>query len=117
MVDTNSCELTALLSELTAEPLEQMKARMFAAWENATRPFGHRLVIFGAGHLGRFVLPGLMEAGVRPLAYSDNNPRMWGTDIDGIPVLPPAEPIAGYRGEAVFLAAIYTADAVGRQLG
>ena len=47
------------------------------------------LVLFGAGNLGRRVLGGLRRLGVEPLAFADNNPRLWGTSVEQLPVLRP----------------------------
>lgn len=48
-----------------------------------------RIVLFGAGRLGRKVVDGLAGTGLEALCFSDNNEAMWGDVIDGTPVLPP----------------------------
>jgi len=66
--------------------------------------------------LGRFVLPGVRAAGLEALAYCDNNRRTWGTEVDGVPVLPPGDAVARFGATAPFLVAIYNASPVRRQL-
>lgn len=48
-------------------------------------------ILFGAGGGGRFFLRFLREAGVEPRAFVDNAEVLWGTVVEGIPVLPPDE--------------------------
>jgi FkbM family methyltransferase len=73
-------------------------------------------VIFGCGQLGRFVLPALRRAGIEPLAYCDNNPHRWGTAIDGVPVVSPADALSRHADRAFVLLAAYNASAIQRQL-
>lgn len=57
-----------------------------------------RVYLFGAGNVGRilcFYLRNYMRESemqrTRFLAYVDNAPELWGTEIDGVPVVPPWE--------------------------
>jgi FkbM family methyltransferase len=108
--------LRELLRELLAAPPNEYENRLEQAYEQATSPVGGCAVVFGTGQLGRFVLPGLRDAGIEPVAYCDNNPAVWGTSVDGVPVLSPAEAVAGYRDGAFFLTAIYNASKARLQL-
>src|SRR5258706_10611163 len=47
------------------------------------------LVLFGAGGLGRKTLDGLRKLGRPPVAFADNNPRLHGREVDGLPVMSP----------------------------
>jgi len=68
--------------------------------------FQARLVIFGAGGLGRKIARGLSNMGHSPLAFCDNNPRLWNTEIEGIRVLSVNDAIAVFPA-AVFMIAIW----------
>lgn len=60
-----------------------------------------QFVIFGAGHLGRRV-----AGAVKPELFCDNNRKLWGTSVDGIPVESPA--VAADRcPQASFVVAIW----------
>jgi FkbM family methyltransferase len=74
------------------------------------------VVLFGAGAVGRLALAGLRKRGLSPLAFADNNPRLWGTSLEGVPILEPARAAAEFSGRAVFVVTIYTGAAVRRQL-
>lgn len=40
------------------------------------------LVLFGAGNVGKFLIPFLIRNGLPPIAYLDNNEKLWGTELD-----------------------------------
>jgi len=67
----------------------------------------HSIVIFGAGRLGRKILQGLSESDLRPIAFADNNPRLWGTVAGGLPVFSPQEAADKFSADATFVAAIW----------
>ncbi len=66
-----------------------------------------QVVLFGAGTLGRSALPLLSEIGAHTLAFTDNNPAVWGTRVENIPVLSPQQAAALYGGSALFLVTIW----------
>jgi FkbM family methyltransferase len=74
----------------------------------ATLPehFQDRLVIFGAGGLGRRIARGLLATGIRPLAFCDNNRALWGNAVEGVQAMSP-KAAAEQFPEAVFLIAIW----------
>jgi hypothetical protein len=74
--------LQELLAELLSESRERTIERTSEAYDRLAHPFGRRVVIFGTGQLGRFVLPAARRAGLGPLAFCDNNPSRWGTEIE-----------------------------------
>ena len=47
------------------------------------------VILFGAAHLGKHFLRALREKGITVLAFSDNDKKMWGASIEGVPVIPP----------------------------
>jgi len=108
--------LDALMEELTAEPIEAARARSEGEFGRIAGPFERRIVIHGTGHLGGLALAGLRHAGIEPLAFCDNNARMWGTQKDGVTVLSPAEAAKRYKDSAAFVVAIYNPSAPRAQL-
>ena len=87
--DARDCDRA--LHETLSEEVSDARIRKDAALDVALADFGHRLVLFGAGNFGRQALERLRARGVEPLAFSDNNSRLWGTQIDGVLVLSPEE--------------------------
>jgi hypothetical protein len=75
------------------------------AW-HLPEDFQTRLVIFGAGGLGRKIARVLSNMGHTPLAFCDNNPHLWNTEINGIKVLSVNDAIAAFPA-AVFMIAIW----------
>lgn len=67
----------------------------------------HRVVIFGAGRLGRLVLQGLSGTDLEPVAFADNNPRAWGKVADGLPVFSPQDAANKYSQDAAFVVAVW----------
>ncbi len=66
------------------------------------------IVIAGAsGWVSKHTLQGLERAGIRPKAFADNNPGLWGSKVQDILVVDPKQAIADYP-DAVFVAAIFT---------
>jgi FkbM family methyltransferase len=108
--------LQELLAKLLSESPQHVVERADGMYDLLAAPFQRRVVIFGAGQLGRFVLPALRKAGLEVLAYCDNNSPRWGSMIDGVPAMSPAEAVERYRDSACFLVAVYNSSAPRRQL-
>jgi FkbM family methyltransferase len=68
--------------------------------------FAKRLVIFGAGGLGHRIVRGLRSRAIVPLALCDNNRALWGSEVEGVPVLSPASASAAFP-QAVFMVGIW----------
>jgi len=100
-------KLVAWLGELLAEPVAAAKAREHTAFDAEVEAFGNRFVLFGAGNMGRRVLARLRQDGVEPLAFADNRQTLWGTRLDGLPVLSPEEAARWHGREAVVVVTIY----------
>lgn len=64
--------LENILRRIEAEPPDAVRARERCTFDDLASPLGERLVLFGAGPLGKDVLAGLRKAGVEPLAFADN---------------------------------------------
>lgn len=75
-----------------------------------------RFVLFGAGRLGQFTLTGLRKSGIEPVAFADNNPRLWNTTVNGLKTFSPQEAVSQFKNSAVFVITVYTSQPVWQQL-
>jgi len=74
------------------------------------------LILFGAGWLGRRTLEGLRSIGISPTAFVDNNPSLWGTQIDGLTVYSRARALDKWGRTGVFVVTIFHGTPVRQQL-
>jgi FkbM family methyltransferase len=94
------------LESLLAETPTVARARQQAAFDEVAA--GRRkIVIFGAGRLGRTVREKLSGKDLEPVAFADNNPRVWGEIADGLPVLSPENAAEKHSRDAVFVVAVW----------
>ena len=103
-------ELDALLTEGAEGALKREAAAIEALGD--LKAMG--IVLFGAGNLGQRTLTGLRKHGVEPLAFVDNKTALWGKDLNGIPVMSPAEGVALYGNRATFVVTIWRAGGTDR---
>jgi FkbM family methyltransferase len=54
------------------------------------------IILFGAGDVGHFAIASLEAVGRHPVAFADNNERLWGHEVCGLPVLSPDEAAKRY---------------------
>jgi FMN phosphatase YigB (HAD superfamily) len=59
-----------------------------------------RLVVWGAGELGSALVRACRTAGLDVAGVTDSNPALWGSSVEGVPVVSPAE--ARTRGPHVY---------------
>jgi len=97
------------LEELLREPLTDAAKRETETFANNAHGRESRVVLFGAGGLGRRTLAGLRASRLEPLAFSDNRQELWGTSIDGVEVLEPADAARRFGASAVFVVTIWGA--------
>ena len=109
-------DLEEILRQIEAEPREAVRAREQSTFDKIAGEFSQRLVLFGAGHLGKGVLAGLRRAGVEPLAFADNRLASSHREVMGLPVLSAAEAVERYGKSACFVVTIYQGSAVRSQL-
>ena len=95
------------LDILLGETLADAKHREQTAFERALEPFSGRVVIYGAGNLGRRTLSGLRETGIDVLAFADRNPTLWSHTVDGIRVCDPQEAAFQFGNSALFVVALW----------
>ena len=99
----------ACLHGLLSEDITSAIKRERATFDEQASPFDDRLVLFGAGSLGRKTSAGLRQVGIEPLAFTDNNPSLWGHEVEGVPVLSPQTATQQFANHAVFVVTIWRA--------
>jgi FkbM family methyltransferase len=111
----NSKSLDIQLNELLDESLDSVIDRERTTFDHLVCPFGDRMVLFGAGNLGRKTLSGLRTQGIEPLAFVDNNRQLWNTITDGIQILSPQEAAKKFKDSASFVTTIWNGIIGNRQ--
>jgi FkbM family methyltransferase len=89
------------LDQLLAEDLALVLRRESDALEEKIGSLDNPFLLFGAGHLGRKVLKKLTAIDKRPLAFIDNNPKLWGTAIQGVLVMSPANAASQFDAASI----------------
>ena len=77
---------------------------------------GDRYVLFGAGALGCQAYSRCREASIPVLGFADNNPALWGTSVNGLPVYSPASAAQQFGSTAVFIVTVFNNGQVMEQL-
>lgn len=95
------------LRDLLQEPVPSVLERENTTLERLLRERQNRVVLFGAGTLGRRAFELLRGLGVNPLALTDNNAAIWGSVVDGRPVLSPADAAKMYGADAIFFVTVW----------
>ncbi|MCX5510526.1 FkbM family methyltransferase [Pseudomonas sp. BJa3] len=83
--------LSQRLEHLLGESLESVRERQANTLERLIGGLDRPVVLFGASHLGRKAQAVLKAMGLSPCAFMDNNPALWGTSINDVPVYSPAQ--------------------------
>jgi FkbM family methyltransferase len=107
--------ITSELVSLLAESETDADARVVELVARELPNGNQALVLCGAGWLGRKMLDGLRRNGVMPLAFADNDRRLHGQSIDGVPVKSVADAV-GEFAHATFVVTAYNPSALGAQL-
>lgn len=68
------------------------------------------VIIFGAGESGQWALGLLRHHGIEPVCFCDNYPRKWGTEKDGLPVMPFEKAASEYSDAAVCIASMWVEE-------
>ena len=106
--------MKTVLHAMLAESVDAARGREHRAFTALAGRADGSIVLFGAGGLGRRCLDGLRRYGVEPLAFADNNPRLWGTEIQGVRVLSPADAISRFGKTTAFVITIWGARGADR---
>jgi FkbM family methyltransferase len=96
------------LESLLSEPVASVRKREGTAFDRELAKCEGRLVLVGAGNLGRRALSCLRSAGIRPLAFTDNGRALWGTEVDDLPVLSPEVAAEQFGSSALFVVTIWS---------
>jgi len=89
--------------ELLMETVDLARMREQTAIDGFLASANGKVVLFGAGTIGRKVATALRREGIEPLAFADNNGRLNGTQVEGIQVLSPTAAARRWGGEALFV--------------
>jgi len=103
-------ELNTLLDELFAEGEAAAKARERSVFDLTAGPSKNLIVLFGAGHFGRKTLSGLRKLGIEPVAFMDNDSRLWNTSVEGVQVLSPEEAARRHGETATFVITVWRGE-------
>ncbi|MFC1952556.1 FkbM family methyltransferase [Chloroflexota bacterium] len=98
------------LDNLLSENATTLKNRINSAFDQLNNKHKNSIVLFGAGNLGKKVLNSLRDLGIEPIALSDNNPLVWGKNIEGIKVLSPHDVVQWFGTSATFIITIWNAE-------
>src|SRR5215831_3203657 len=91
MIQATTSHYEHALADLLRESPGSVEVRERDTFDAELKPFGGRVVLVGAGNLGRRVLARLRQDGAEPLAFTDNNRAAWGKEVEGLRILPPEE--------------------------
>jgi len=69
------------------------------------------IVIYGMGRLGALIAEDLRRNGIAVAAFSDSNPEKWGSKLDMIPVIAPAD-IDNIPRSAVLIGTMFEAEVI-----
>jgi len=106
----------AQLEDVLSRDPAAILARKRAAYEAISGRPGRDLILCGSGYLGKSVLCSLRKTGREPLAFCDNNPRLWDQQVNGLPVLSPEAAVARFGSKALFVITVYTSGPLLRQI-
>jgi FkbM family methyltransferase len=106
--------LTIAMRQLLGEGRTLAVKREQSAFDNAAEGVTDSLVLFGAGNLGRKTLTGLRTIGIEPLAFTDSNPQIWHSLVEGLKVLPPVEATGLYGTTSTFVITIWAGEGYDR---
>lgn len=99
------------LEQVLREDVPEATERAASALDAACLGLQDRLVLFGAGRFGRMAQRKLKQLGIHPLAFSDNNPALWGTEINGTPVIAPQQAAEEFGQSAAFILCVWNGEA------
>ncbi len=102
------------LEVLLSEHPDQARARALETWPAISK--GKKLVVFGAGQLGRSAHRKLSALGYDVVAFCDNNEALWGQVVQGVEILSPAAAASRYSDTLPFVVSIWRAEGTHRFL-
>ena len=115
-MQTGTRQTSDLLTQLLNIDREDLLARERTTFDQLTGSTSRPIVLCGAGDLGRKLAFGLRSVGRPAVAFIDNNIRLWGSRVDELAVLPPAEAIERFGQSTVFVISVYNGSGIANQL-
>jgi len=109
-------EMAKQLDRWIDEAAADLETRSISARSSMGVDASWRPALFGAGALGRVVARGLRRVEVEPLCFVDNEPRSWGTSVDGLIVMSLAEATGRFGRYVPVVVTIYRGIGVEAQL-
>jgi FkbM family methyltransferase len=100
---------------LAVDPAD-VAAHCGSLYDRAVGRLGERIVLFGAGFLGRRTLAGLRSKGIEPLAFADNNRNLWDGSVDGLKVVSRAEAEDRWADSATFVVTVFHGTPIREEL-
>ena len=91
------------LNSLLGEDPALIAEREQTTFDRLAHPHERSLVLVGAGYMGGKALRALRADGIEPLAFADDNARLHGREIDGVPVFSIADAAARFSSSAAFV--------------
>ena len=108
--------LDRIFEKIAAESSTHRADRWRGLYDRVAAPLGEKLALFGAGEFGQLVLRRLRKVGAEPCCFSDNNPSIWNTMVNGVEVLSPAAAAERYGQTASFVVTVFNGSSALRQL-
>ena len=99
--------MLAPLNELLKEPIASVVDRQQHTLERLLSEHHNRVVLFGAGTLGKRAIALFRGIGVEPLAVTDNSKSVWGGSCEGCPILSPEDAARRFGADAIFLITVW----------
>jgi len=104
---SNSDLYNSQLDTLLEEDIKSVRMREQSSFDEMVNPEENMIILCGAGGLGRKTLDGLRQIGREPILLTDNNKLLWGSSIEGVPVVSPEEAAEKYGRKAIFIITIW----------
>lgn len=113
-VSKNILDPRKRLETLLSEPPDKARKRAADTWPTLSK--GKKLVLFGAGRLGRSAHRKLSALGYDVVAFCDNNKDLWGQSVQGVEILSPSAAAERYSETLPFVVSIWRAEGTHRFL-
>ncbi len=98
------------IESILAESVADARERERHAFDEIAGPHSGRLVLYGAGNLGRRTLRGLRQHNVEPIAFADASPALSGKQVEGVPAYSPVEAVRRFGKDATFVVCVWHPD-------
>jgi len=91
-----------LLEQMLSVSVDESIENEATFYDRATRGM-RQAVLYGSGNLGKRVFRFLGDVQELPIAFCDSNPSLWGSFIEGVPVMSPDDAASLYGETATFI--------------